>query len=114
MNRAFLAAALACAVAAGCGGGADAVGRSYARLPDLQHAMEDEGYVYVGRVGALQGGQAAEVTAVITGRDRVNFALADGLPHEYGGFDGYDLRVVKLKGKSGGDMAVVFRSREKR
>lgn len=100
-------------LAAGCGGGPDRVGRSYTRLADLQHAMEDGGWVLVGKVGALTPGKPAKVTESREAEDKIAVRLKDGVLHEYDGFAGYDLKAVRLAA-GGSEMAVIFRSREKR
>lgn len=114
-GRAAWLIALACAaLVAGCDRAPDAVGRNWSSLPELQHAMEDEGWVLVGRVGALPGGERARVTATEAGRDALTFAAPDGTPHSYEGFEGYDLRLLRLESDSGAQMSVVFRARDAR
>ncbi|MGE3172852.1 MAG: hypothetical protein AB7O97_09500 [Planctomycetota bacterium] len=102
-TRSFLLPVLA-AVLGGCGGSLD--GRTFESEQALEAAAGD--WVILGRFDLKW---PATVVQIEEGRDRLRFRRG-ATPHEYSGYDGYDLRAVHLEsdGKQG---IVVLRSREK-
>lgn len=81
--------------------------KSEAEFLDYQNGI---GYVFLGKFDAAF---PAVISAVENSRNSITFTLANGMKHNYGGFDGYALKVVRLRKLSGGETVFVLRSAEK-
>jgi hypothetical protein len=90
---------------AACGGQ-----KTYSSFGELMRAQEEDGFVLLGSFG---DSWPATIVEEREARDEISFTRANGTPHRYPGYTGYILRVVRLKGKDGGEGLFVFRSKEK-
>ena len=82
----------------------------FANLAELNSYQKKVGYVMIGHFGDAWPAQ------VVTERqylDKVNIIMANSETHIFDDFDGYELRVIKLKGKRNAEVVVVYRSQEK-
>lgn len=89
---------------------ASEVGRSFDREADLLQFQTEAGYVFLGKFGVKF---PAAVSSVQRSNHSIEFQLPDGTKHSYNGYEGYGLKVVKLKCDSGGESVFVFRTAEK-
>lgn len=87
-----------------------AVGRAFPSLDALRAAQQKAGFVSVGRFGNRW---PATVTEVLAGRDGISFVRGDGTRHEYTGFEGYRMQVVRLAAADRSEVMVVFRAESK-
>lgn len=79
----------------------------YASLSALNAQQKIEGFVPVGRFGESW---PASIVEVREHEDRIEFKRSNGQPHIYQGFDGYRLRMIRLKSRAGAEVIVVYRS----
>ncbi|PLX94122.1 MAG: hypothetical protein C0621_06025 [Desulfuromonas sp.] len=86
------------------------VGATFASHDALLTTQQFAGFV---RIGSFGEHWPATVTEVIDGKDTISFVRANGTPHEYRGFDGYRLQVVRLRTAQGEETLMVFRSLSK-
>jgi hypothetical protein len=87
-----------------------AIGERYNSLNDLEADLRAQGFVRTGYFGEFW---PASVADIVTGRNEIKFVRQDGTPHHYKGFDGYNMKMVRLwRGYK--ETIVVFRSEEKR
>jgi hypothetical protein len=87
-----------------------AIGERYNTLKDLEADLRAQGFVRTGYFGKFW---PASVADIATGRNEIKFVRQDRTPHHYRGFDGFNLKMVRLwRGKK--ETIVVFRSEEKR
>lgn len=84
--------------------------RVYESLSQLEEAQRAVGFVRIGRFG---DDWPAHLVELQEGKDSIRFVRADGTPHQYRGFDGYRLKVMRLQGRGGDEVLVVLRSTEK-
>ena len=82
----------------------------FANLAELTSHQKEKGYVMIGHFGDAW---PAEVVTQNQYRDCVNVILANSEAYRFDDFDGYKLRVIKLKGERNAEIVVVFRSQEK-
>lgn len=87
-----------------------AIGERYITLADLVADQQTAGYL---RVGTFGKNWPAQVTEIINDANSIAFVKGDGTKHNYTGFDGYQMKVVRLKAGER-ETIVVFRSEEKR
>ncbi len=83
---------------------------AYTSRADFLQSQEAERYVLVGRFD--ESWPAAFVDENV-GEDGISFVRQDGTPHEYNGFDGYRLKVVRLRDNAGREPMIVLRSQFK-
>ena len=86
-------------------------GERFASLEALLAAQQARGYL---RIGLFGGSWPAMVTEVLNGNDAISFTKKDGSRHNYQGFDGYRLQMVRLSGSGQEETLVVFRSQNRR
>lgn len=79
----------------------------YSNLAALNAQQKIEGFVPVGRFGESW---PASIVEVREQDDRLEFTRSTGQPHIYQGFDGYRLRMIRLKSRTGAEVIVVYRS----
>lgn len=79
----------------------------YANLAALNAHQKIEGFVPVGRFGESW---PASVVEILEADDRIEFERSNGQPHIYQGFEGFRLRMIRLKSRSGSEVIVVYRS----
>ena len=91
--------------------GADQPGRRYVSLEELKAAERESGYLPIGYFG---DSWPAVVSEVLNDRDSIEFVLQNGIMHRYSGFDGYDLRAVRMLSSGNRETFIVFRSEQKR
>ncbi len=87
------------------------VGVRYASLEELVVDQQVAGYV---RTGTFGDHWPAQVIAIQTADDGIGFVRRNGTPHNYTGFAGYRMKVVRLNGPGEQETIVVFRSTNKR
>lgn len=87
------------------------VGRRFKDFQELQKAQEKNGFVFLGR---FDEAWPAEITEIRMAKDSIQFKRLDGTPHDYSGFQGYELKLIHLKGKGDKQTIVLFRSKEKK
>ncbi len=85
-------------------------GRSFGSEADLLQFQTEAGYVFLGKFGVKF---PATVSSVQRSDHSIEFQLPDGTKHNYNGYEGYGLKVVKLNCDSGGESVFVFRTAEK-
>ncbi|MBU1100129.1 MAG: hypothetical protein KKA84_06970 [Bacteroidetes bacterium] len=86
------------------------VGKEFDSYGDFIDDQNEEGFLFLGRFGE---NWPAEVVEVVTAMDEITFTLRDGVSHIYDGFEGYELKVVKLESEMGLETVIVLRSKEK-
>lgn len=79
----------------------------YENLAALQAAQEKIGFVQIGRFGT---DWPASIIEEQDGFGQISFTRRNGQPHTYRKFDGYRLKMIRLKGRTGDEVIVVFRS----
>ena len=79
-------------------------------LEALVDHQSEAGFV---KVGTFEGGWPARVIEVQSDRDQISFVRQNGTRHTYQKFDGYDMRMIRLK-KGERETLIIFRSRNKR
>lgn len=82
----------------------------YNSLSQFDDVQRSDGFV---RIGDFGDDWPARLVAQQEGKDSIHFVRTDGTPHQYRGFDGYRLKVMRLQGERGGEVIVVLRSTEK-
>jgi hypothetical protein len=87
-----------------------AIGERYNNLVDLEADLRAQGFVRTGYFGKFWPASVAEIA---TGRNEIKFVRQNGTPHHYKGFDGYNMKMVRLW-RGNKETIVVFRSEEKR
>ena len=87
-----------------------AIGERYNSLKDLEADLRAQGFVRTGYFGKFW---PASVADIATGRNEIKFVRQNGTPHHYKGFDGYNMKMVRLW-RGNKETIVVFRSEEKR
>lgn len=87
-----------------------AIGERYVSLGELVADQRADGYVKTGHFG---GNWPATVTDITSDNDGITFVKRDGTKHNYTGFDGYRMKVVRLRAGER-ETIIVFRSEEKR
>lgn len=88
-----------------------AVGARYASLEELAADQQAAGYVRTGYFGQHW---PATVVEIDTDDDGIRFVRKNGTPHNYTGFDGYRMKMVRLDASGDRETIVVFRSAERR
>jgi hypothetical protein len=86
------------------------IGDRFRSLKELVAHQQSAGFVRVGLFGAVWPAKVAEVQIE---QDRISFVRGDGTRHNYNRFDGYTMKMVRLK-QDGQETIVVFRSENKR
>ena len=74
--------------------------------------MQNDGWVRLGSFGDLKW--PAKIAREESASDAISFTRSDGTPHNYHGYDGYDLRVLHMEGVGGSKGTYVLRSKSKR
>ncbi len=87
-----------------------AVGERYASLNELVADQEAAGFVRTGYFGKFWPATVAEIA---TDRDGISFVRQNGTKHNYTKFDGYNMKMVRLRAGNK-ETIVVFRSLSKR
>ncbi|MDG5467310.1 hypothetical protein P9J64_03150 [Deltaproteobacteria bacterium IMCC39524] len=87
-----------------------AIGVRYNSLKDLEADLRAQGFIRTGYFGKFWPASVAEIA---TGRNEIKFVRQDRTPHHYKGFDGYNMKMVRLW-RGNKETIVVFRSEEKR
>ena len=86
------------------------IGKPYAGLEDLKKDHQAKGYVFIGRFGNSWPAELMEVTIQM---DEISFELYDGQKHNYTGFDGYEIVLLRLRANNK-ENVVIFRSIKKK
>jgi hypothetical protein len=87
-----------------------AIGERYNSLKDLEADLRAQGFIRTGYFGKFWPASVAEIAS---GRNEIKFVRQDRTPHHYKGFDGYNMKMVRLW-RGNKETIVVFRSEEKR
>jgi len=85
------------------------VGGQISSLAELDAAQRQAGFVRVGMFGNVW---PARIVEIFDDRDGIRFVRGDGTPHSYNDFDGYCMRVVRLR-QGGAETLAVYRSQIK-
>ena len=85
-------------------------GQSFASLEELVENQRAEGFLRTGYFGKHW---PATVMEIATDRHKISFVRQDGTKHNYTGFHGYDMKMVRLRAGNK-ETIVVFRSQDKR
>jgi hypothetical protein len=83
---------------------------AYASRDEFLKSDKAERYVLVGRFDENWPAAFVDEKVAIDG---ISFVRQDGTPHEYNGFDGYRLKVVRLRDEAGREPMIVLRSQFK-
>lgn len=86
-------------------------------FPDLasfKKAQQEAGFVVIGNFEKMKIAWPATVVEERTAKDEISFIRADGGKNSYPGFDGYTLKVLRLRGAKGKESVRVYRSKNKR
>ncbi|MHC4550388.1 MAG: hypothetical protein ACYTEZ_16590 [Planctomycetota bacterium] len=83
---------------------------TYSGLGELVQAQTDEGFVVLGQFGSSW---PATVVEEREARDVISFTRANGTPHNYPGYAGFTLKLMRLEGEDGGEVILVLRSKER-
>ena len=75
-------------------------------------AQTDAGYVVLGSFDPVTW--PAKIVEERTQEDEISFTRPNGTPHKYSGYDGYTLKLVRLRGADGEEAVCLYRSRDKR
>ena len=86
------------------------MGNSYDSYHDFISAQEAKGFVFLGRFGESW---PAEIIEVKMAMHEIAFELQGGSKHRYPGYDGYELKVVRLIDQNERETVIVLRSKEK-
>ncbi len=86
-----------------------AIGSNYASLEELADDQVSAGFVRTGYFGKHW---PARVVEIAEGRDGISFVRLDGTRHTYQKFEGYTMRMIRLRSGEK-ETIVVFRSQEK-
>lgn len=87
-----------------------AIGERYNSLKDLEADLRAQGFIRTGYFGKFWPASVAEIAS---GRNEIKFVRQNRTPHHYKGFDGYNMKMVRLW-RGNKETIVVFRSEEKR
>lgn len=87
--------------------GAAAVGQEFASLAELKSVEAAAGFLPTGYFG---DSWPAIVTRVQTADDSISFVRQNGIRHTYRGYEGYRIKLVRLRGRDGAELLIVFRS----
>ena len=82
----------------------------FANLAELTSHEKEEGYVMIEHFGDAW---PAEVVTERQYHDKVAVILANSETYRFDEFDGYKLKVIKLRGAHNAEIVVVYRSQEK-
>ncbi len=83
--------------------------RTYDSEFDFVTTQREEGWAVIGSFGKSW---PARTEKTITGYAEIEFARDNGTPHQYGTFEGYDLKVIKMRDEQGQEVIRVLRSQE--
>jgi hypothetical protein len=86
-----------------------AIGERYASLEELVAGQEAAGFVRTGYFGKFWPARVAEIA---TDKNKISFVRQNGTRHNYSKFDGYKMKMVRLKAGAN-ETIIVFRSRVK-
>lgn len=91
----------------------DEVGKEYPSLAALEMDQSKKGYVPVGNFGSKSF--VAKVTEVQRNMNEIYFPLASGKQQGYPGFDGYELKMIRLESLDArkSETVAVFRTKRK-
>ena len=87
------------------------IGKKYLRYEELKKEQESRGFVFLGKFG---DSWPAELEKADINMNEISFELNDGTKHNYSGFDGYEILVLRLIADNQKENVVVFRSKEKK
>jgi hypothetical protein len=85
-------------------------GERFASFDDLVGDQQAAGYV---KIDAFGDNWPATVTEIATDRDEIKFIRQDGTQHHFTKFDGYEMKMVRLRAGNK-ESILVFRSLNKR
>jgi hypothetical protein len=86
-----------------------AIGERYASLEELVADQKAAGFVRTGYFGKFWPARVAEIA---TDKNKISFVRQNGTRHNYSKFDGYKMKMVRLKAGAN-ETIIVFRSRVK-
>ncbi len=83
--------------------------RSYDSEFDFVTTQKEEGWAIIGSFGT---GWPAHTEETIDSYATIKFTRDNGTPHIYGTFEGYDLKVIKMRNEEGQEVIRVLRSQQ--
>lgn len=87
------------------------IGKRYSRLDELKTELDAKGYVFLGKFG---DSWPAELKEAEKDMDGISFERSNGRKHDYTGFDGYEVLMLRLSADNQEENVVIFRSKEKK
>ncbi len=87
------------------------IGKTYLRYEELRKEQDSKGYVFLGKFG---DSWPAELKKADINMNEISFELNDGTKHNYSGYDGYEILMLRLIAANQKENVVVFRSKEKK
>lgn len=87
-----------------------AIGEQYASLKELEEDQQIAGFIRTGYFGKFW---PARVSEVATDNDGISFVRQNGTRHNYSKFDGYQMKMIRLR-TGNKETIVVFRSESKK
>jgi hypothetical protein len=84
-----------------------AIPPTFASEGEFLAAQKQHGYLLIGK---FDTSWPATYLDELTAEDGISFVRRDGTPHQYRGYDGYRLKVVRLRDAAGGEPIIVLRS----
>ncbi len=87
------------------------IGKTYQNLSELESAQDKMGFVRTGKFG---NNWPAKVSEIKTAMNEIKFTRKDGTPHRYFGFDGRELKMIRLVTEDNKENIIVFKSKNKK
>ena len=87
------------------------IAKKYLRFEELRKEQESKGYVFLGKFG---DSWPAELKKADINMNEISFELNDGTKHNYSGYDGYEILMLRLIAANQKENVVIFRSKEKK
>lgn len=85
--------------------------KSFNSYAEFIESQQSQGFVFLGR---FDDRWPAEIIEERTAMNEISFRRGDGTKHTYPKYDGYELKVVRLRTDQNTEAVVVLRSKEKR
>ena len=110
MKKSFLIIAAITLLLCSCTSFGD-LGKSYSNFEELKKDQESKGFVFLGKFGDTW---PAEVKEVKIESNEISFELKSGREHRYSGYEGYELKMLRLSADNQEENVVILRSKEKK
>ena len=87
------------------------VGDSFDSYDEFMKYQQEDGFIFIGR---FKDQWPATIMEVQTAENEITFEMKNSGGHRYSGFDGYELKMVRLETAGGAEAVIVLRSKEKK